>query len=392
MHRFSGSLFVLGLCIALAGCLPGPSDDTSSSGLSTVTSAPAAPAPKGDWPLFRGDAQATGVAPSPLPDKPELLWTYEVPKGAFEGTPAIVDGVVYLGDLDGRLLALDLNTGDVKWEKKFEMGFNASPSVRHGRIYLGDLEGMFRCFDCKDGAELWKHETMAEINSSANFYKEFVLVGSQDATLYCLDAKSGEQKWKFGIADQIRCSPTVVENRCFLAGCDGKLHIVDLDKGEAVADVPIDSPTGSTPAARGDMVYFGNEGGVFFGINWKEAKTIWTWQDEKRSQAFRSSAAVTDDAVIIGGRDKTVRAFEPQSNTIKWEFTTRQRIDASPVVVGERVFIAAADGRIYALNLADGTEQWQYEAGGGFAGSPAIADGRLVIASDKGTIFCFGAK
>jgi outer membrane protein assembly factor BamB len=354
-----------------------------------LTSALAAPS---DWPLFRGDASATGVAGGKLPEKPELLWKYEVPKGAFEGTPAIVDGVVYLGDLDGRLLAIDLKTGDKKWEKQLETGFNASPAVKDGLIYLGDLDGKFHCFDTKDGSEKWSHETQAEINSSANFYKEFVLVGSQDATLYCLDAKSGKEKWKFQIADQIRCSPTVVENRCFLAGCDGKLHIVDLDKGEAVADVPIDSPTGSTPAARGDMVYFGNEGGVFFGVNWKEAKTIWTFQDDKRSQAFRGSAAVTSDAVIIGGRDKMVRAFEPMSDKVKWSFQTRARVDASPVVVGDRVFIAVADGRIYALGLTDGKEQWKYEGGGGFAGSPAVADGKLVIANDEGVVFCFGAK
>lgn len=359
---------------------------------SWLITSPVLAAESSNWPLFRGDAQATGVATSDLPAKLELLWKYEIPKGAFEGTPAIVDGVVYLGDLDGRLVAIDLKTGAKKWEQKLETGFNTSPATRDGLLYLGDLDGKFHCFDAKDGSEKWSHETMAEINSSANFYKDQVLVGSQDATLYSLDAKSGKLTWKYTIADQIRCSPTVVENRCFLAGCDGKLHIVDLDKGTAVADVPIDSPTGSTPAARGEMVYFGTEGGTFLGINWKEAKTVWTWQDEKRSQAFRSSAAVNKDAVIVGGRDKVVRAFEPMSDKEKWRFTARQRIDASPVVVGERVFVAVADGRLYALNVADGKEVWKFEGGGGFAGSPAIADGKLVIANDEGTIFCFGAK
>jgi outer membrane protein assembly factor BamB len=131
---------------------------------------------------------------------------------------------------------------------------------------------------------------------------------------------------------------------------------------------------------------------VFFGIDWKEAKTIWTWQDDRRSQAFRSSPAVTSEAVIVGGRDKTVRAFEPQTGKEKWTYTTRARVDSCPVVVDNRVFVGAADGRLYALDLASGKEVWQYEAGGGFAGSAAIADSRLVIANDEGTVFCFGAK
>ena len=57
-----------------------------------------------DWPLFRGDPRSTGVAQTTLPDQPSLLWKYQVPKGSFEGTPAIVDGVVYIGDLDGSVL------------------------------------------------------------------------------------------------------------------------------------------------------------------------------------------------------------------------------------------------------------------------------------------------
>src|SRR5260221_11284813 len=36
-----------------------------------------------NWPLARGDALGTGVARSSLPDNPELLWKFEVPKGSF---------------------------------------------------------------------------------------------------------------------------------------------------------------------------------------------------------------------------------------------------------------------------------------------------------------------
>src|SRR5262245_23188894 len=55
--------------------------------------------PKDSWPLFRGNVLSTGVASSTLPDNPKLVWKYTVPKGAFEGTPVVVDGVVYIGDL-----------------------------------------------------------------------------------------------------------------------------------------------------------------------------------------------------------------------------------------------------------------------------------------------------
>ena len=99
------------------------------------------------WQLFRGDPAARGIAQTTLPAKPQLLWKHRVPKGAFEATAAIVDGVVYIGDLDGTLFAFKLRTGEVLWEKKIDTGYVAAPAVRDGMVYLGDIDGVFRCFD-----------------------------------------------------------------------------------------------------------------------------------------------------------------------------------------------------------------------------------------------------
>ena len=72
-----------------------------------------AASPATSWTLFRGDSQATGVASSKLPAQLDLIWEFQVDKGAFEGT-AINDGIVYLGDLDGVLYAINLANGKEK--------------------------------------------------------------------------------------------------------------------------------------------------------------------------------------------------------------------------------------------------------------------------------------
>lgn len=380
----------------LALCLTACAVSSHAPSLAAADKAPSAKSAtdpmRSTWPLFRGDSLASGVAHSTLSAKPALLWKFTVEKGAFEGTAAIVDGVVYIGDLDGKLFALDLATGDKKWEFKTEAGFNASPAVRDGLVYIGDIDGKFYCLTAKDGKPKWGYETGAEIDSSANFYKEYVLVGSQDATLYCLDGQSGKLAWKFQIQDQIRCSPTVVGDRAFVAGCDSKLHVIDLIKGEAVAGVPIEAPTGVTPAVLGDLAYFGTEAGTFFAVDWKAARVAWTFAPERGSQPFRSSPAVIESCVVFGGRNKIVQALNPKTGDELWSFAAKNRVDSSPVIVGDRAFIGSSDGRLYALDLKTGKEAWVYEAGGGFSGSPAVAQGRLVIASEKGVVYCFGEK
>ncbi|GAA4427019.1 PQQ-binding-like beta-propeller repeat protein [Bremerella cremea] len=348
-----------------------------------------------DWPLYRGDPLAQGVAKEALPDDLEVKWEFTVPDGAFEATPIVEGGIVYIGDLDGRVYALNLKDGSKVWTYEGNVdqlsGFMGSPAFRDGRIYVGDIDGVLHCLDAKTGEKLWEFAAGLEINGSVNFYKDKILIGSQDANLYCLNL-DGKLAWKVQIDDQIRCMPTVVENRGFVAGCDSKLHVIDLDKGEAIGSVPIDGPTGSAPAVRGEVAYFGTEAGSFFAIDWKELKVLWQYQDPRNRQQIRTSAAVLPDQVLFGSFSKNLVSLDLETGKEQWTFKARGKINSSPVVAGKRVYFGSADSRVRAVDLASGEEVWQYEAASGFPAGPAVSDGCLLIATERGVVYCFGKK
>jgi len=345
------------------------------------------------WPIFRGDERATGVAVSALPDDPQVLWKKSLGKDAvFESTAAIVDGVVYIGSLDGNFWALDLATGDEKWKFFSELGFHAPAAVRNGRVYVGDADGRFHCLDAATGKPLWAIATDAEINACANFYQDKILVGSQDGSLTCLVAADGKEVWKYQIDDMVQSSPTIVDHFVFLAGCDSLLHVIDINTGKAVNKLDIGGPTGNAAAVSGDYLYFGSQSNFVLGINWKTPEIVWEFKSEGRKSPYQSSAAVAEGLVILGGRDRVVHCLDAASGQEKWNFPTRGQVDGSPVVVGKRVYVGSADGRLYGLDLQTGEKVWEYESGSAFVSSPAIAAGRMVIGNDDGELFCFGAK
>lgn len=349
------------------------------------------------WRVFRGDSGSTGVAKSSLPNDLEVLWQYKVPNGAFDGTAVIVkskmDGreTVYVGDMDGVLHALDLESGEKKWEKKTTIGFSSSAAYRDGLIYIGDLDGYLYCID-EAGNEKWKFETLGEINSSANFYNGHVLIGSQDSNIYLVDAQSGKEIWKYQTPDQVQCSLTLAGDLAFVAGCDGLLHVLNLKKGQEVGNVDIHSPTQSTPAVLGDKVFFGTEQAEFLAVNWKNIKGEWAFSDARGPAAVRGCAAVTEGHVIFGARNRQVYSLNPDTGKINWNRTLKARIDSSPVIVGDRVYVGSTDGRLYGLSLKDGETVWEKQFKGGFLSSPAVAFGRLVIATDRGVVYCLGKK
>ena len=401
--RIACTGFALALLLAAGGCnvsqgtaANGTAKAASTADGSTINAATADVSTEtlnhSNWPLFRGDPLSSGVASTVLPDELSLVWSYSVEDGAFESTAAIVDGVVYIGDLDGKIYALELASGNKVWEYATDdpLGFEASPAVRDDRVYLGDIDGRFYSLDATTSHLNWTYTIDGVISSSANFFQDRVLVGSQDATLYCLDAGTSALVWKYSTENMILCSTSVVENRAFLVGCDAKLHIVDLDNGRAIHKVELDGPSGTTPAVHGDFAYFGTHVGTIYCVNWRTGEKQWTYQVPEKAEFVRSSAAVNEKIVVIGSRSKRVYALDPQSGTPRWNFATRRDVESSPVIVGDRVFVGSKDGRLYALSVNNGNKIWEYEAGGSITASPAVADGRLVIANDAGTVFCFG--
>jgi len=346
-----------------------------------------------DWPSFRGDAQLTGVAITTLPERLTVRWKYEAAE-AVTSTAAIARGVVYVGCHDGRLYALDLTTGTLKWKYAAKGPIESSPTVVAQTVFFGDQEGVLHAVDTQTGQARWTFAT-----SSPNHQAGRLVFGSYDNVVYCLAARDGKLLWKHETQDMVHGTPAIVRERVVFAGCDGRLHVIRLADGQEVAAVKLGSPCGASAACQGKHAFVGTVGGQVLAIDWSAARTLWTYEDPERQLPIVSSAAVTPDSVVVGGRDKRLIALDPHTGRPQWTFVTKGKIESSPVVVRsangdtskDRVFVGSADGNLYAVNLATGRETWRFETGSSISASPAVAADCLVIATEDGVIYCFGS-
>jgi len=369
MLQVAGLVAALGLCAAVAA------DGQSAK----------------DWPTFRGNPAQTGVAGSSLPRQLDLLWTYEA-GSAVGSTAAIVKGTVYVGNDDGKLLALDLDKGTLKWSYGAEGAITAAPAVRGGRVFVGDGEGVFHAVATATGSRLWTFTTEAEIISSANFHGEHVLVGSYDSHLYCFEAKTGRLLWKFETEAQVHCSPCIAGDQAIIAGCDGQLRMISLADGRQVGSVNIEANVAASPAFAGGLLYFATFRGRMLSVDPVLKRVLWSVEDPQGGDPFYASSAVSGERVIFAGRDRLVRCLGVKDGKEVWRFAARGDVDSSPVIVGSRVFFGSDDGTLYAVGLSDGRRLWSFDAGGPITASPAVAEGRLVIGTQDGAIYCFGEK
>ena len=365
-----------------------------------------------DWPSFRGNAEQTGVSDEPLPDVLELLWSVDAPDGV-PGAAAIVGGRVYIATLGGRVLCLELSDGSEVWrfetpeETNFRPGFNAPTTVFEETVFAGDEDGTFYAINRADGSLRWMKSTGDQIAGGATAVDTAegprVLFGSHDGTLYCRSVESGEEVWSGRTDGPVNCSVAIADSpegrRTFVTGCDELFRVLDVETGREVGQTPTGSPLIASPAVRDGVVYFGSHAGDVRGLRLEGLTPAWVREPGRRGEPVHSSAAVTDRAVIVGGRDRTLHAYERSTGEPLWEVKTRSRIDSSPVVApteggSPRVYVGTNDKRVLGVDVASGEIAWEYRTDRPVNGSPAVAAGRLVIGTDGpgGRILCFGKR
>lgn len=345
--------------------------------------------PADNWSQFRGNHHLTGVSLSSVPRSLRVLWTYEA-GDSIESSAAIVGGTVFVGSQKGDLVALNLDNGAVYW--KFSTGApigESSPAYSNGVVYIGDSNGWLNALNASDGRKLWAYKTGGEIKSSPVVVGDRVLIGSYDQQLHCISTRNGSVLWKVRTDGPVHATPAVSDGLAFIAGCDELFRAIRISDGREVFTVSSGAYTGASPALSGDAAYYGTFDNEVLMVNLKERSVGWRYEHPVRKFPFYSSAAVFQDRVVLGGRDKMVHSLNMAGKSV-WTFTTRARVESSPAIADGRVFVGSNDGRFYVLDVGTGNKLWEFNAGGPLSASPAIGRGRIVIGSQDGRLYCFG--
>jgi len=111
---------------------------------------------------------------------------------AITSSPAVANGVVYVGSEDFNLYAFNATSGNSLpgWPVSTGGFINSSPAVANGVVYIGSGDSNLYAFDAITGAFLWAATTGLFIESPPAVADGTVYVGSDDGNLYAynLDA------------------------------------------------------------------------------------------------------------------------------------------------------------------------------------------------------------
>ncbi|MEE9285761.1 MAG: PQQ-binding-like beta-propeller repeat protein, partial [Dehalococcoidia bacterium] len=164
-------------------------------------------------------------------------WKVELSDKRFWSSPTVVDGVVYIGGMDKRLYALDIETGAIVWVFKAGGAIASTPLVVGDLVYVGAFDRKFYAIDRATGEERGVFKVDHWVWNDAIHHNGVIYVGSLGGTFYALEVETLMEVWRFppkGSPEPkkaIRSAAVIVDDRIFIATRSGNVQSLRLDTG-----------------------------------------------------------------------------------------------------------------------------------------------------------------
>jgi PQQ-dependent dehydrogenase (methanol/ethanol family) len=180
-----------------------------------------------DWLTYHGSYKSWHYSPLDQINagnvaKLQVAWTHFPGRSTrgLESFPLVVDGTLYYSGSYSRLFALNGATGEVIWSYFPELNedliaaqthspFNRGIALGHGHVYVGTMDGRLIAVDMKTGAPVWDTKLLDSEKLTVGFsgaplvVKDKVIIGAQGGEwpyrgpIFGVDGKTGKKAWEF---------------------------------------------------------------------------------------------------------------------------------------------------------------------------------------------------
>ncbi|MGL6030044.1 MAG: outer membrane protein assembly factor BamB [Legionella sp.] len=187
-------------------------------------------------------------------------------------SPIIVGDLVLIGFSDGKLDALELQTGRVVWQRSIAYGTGASdverlvdidadPIVKDNVAYLASYQGYIGALSLADGQFIWR--------KSGSVYKNMVLKSNtlyltdSNDVVWSINSRTGQVNWKqTALKARGLTEPVLVGEDIVVGDKTGYLHFMGAQTGELLARSQLSGAVSISPNVSGRNLYVLTDNGM----------------------------------------------------------------------------------------------------------------------------------
>lgn len=297
------------------------------------------------------------------PDTGDSIWRVETDTTLSAG-PGVGDGLVLVAGYDGDLIALRAEDGSQAWRTDISGESLARPIVEEGAVIVYTIDGRLRVYSTFDGSERWVLEqTVPALTQRGSatpiVVGNSVISGFDNGRLAAIDLVDGTQEWEAimtppsGRSDLERLadvdgSLASVGQDVYAAGYNGRIASVAAESGQVLWAREISSPAGV--AADWNNVYtVGNEGEIIALLR-RNGDDVWRQESLLRREP--TTPVPFSTAVVVGDFEGYVHFFSNfDGRPVARERVGKGMISGVPVVMGDKLFVQSETGVLAAFTV-----------------------------------------
>jgi outer membrane protein assembly factor BamB len=313
----------------------------------------------------------------------------------------IAGDTLYVNTMDGRVLALNPDSGSRKWDyqptgqsgtaSSFTCAssslvgglFYGAPAVANGMVYVAFHTGKVYAINAESGAQVWDYDLRSTVSGGVAVGNDTIFVGAANGKLTALDASNGSFKWEFTTKDEVWATPAVVDGVVYFGSLDHNLYALNAADGSKKWAFPTGGEIASTPLVIQGVIYIGSFDNRFYAVDANTGTQKWVF--EGAGNWFWSQAAYGNGTIYTGSLDHNVYALDAGTGTMVWPkpFDAGSLVKASPAITGGVLVVVSEVGKVYGLDSKTGEKKWEFDNIKAKVLSPLDAAGGVVYINSQ---------
>ena len=366
---------------------------------------PAAAACAGDWPAFRGNERRTGHIREQAAPPLTGAWEFQI-QGDVVSSPAVYDGIVYVGARSGSLYALDVKTGELLWDYSTDGWIDSSPAVSSGTVYAAGRDGNLYALNRLNGGLLWQAALGAPSISSPLVFggKVYAGTGAPDDRLKVFDSATGKFLWEYKAGQPVESSPATDGRGVFFGSNDGKIYALDMgtyagkwgSMGQTYGTFGV--MTAAVSSAAVYAVPSGNTGEIYK-LDPSNGNELARYEPYTAGSGLMETASpvLTENRIYYSAGNSPHTLYCLDSADLSFVSsapvlgnTSVFGMPSSPAMAGSVVYAGTADGRLVAISSSGAVLQ-EIMLPSSSHSSPAVSNGYVFIGTMGGKLWAYKA-
>lgn len=345
-----------------------------------------------DWTMYGGSPARTNNAHAIVEPPLSVAWEYDASSGFSPYAAASSDSVLFVGNLQGEVHAINIRTGRGFGSHDFGSAIVGTPLIDNEILYVAlahDDESIV-AYNLVYGSTPWRAH-LGDIESSPLLLANRIYVTTLSGKLVCLDKKTGDALWTYELPQHLRTrmirSSPASDGSIVVFGTDnGQVRGVSINEGKLLWTAQTRGSVPASPSMSGGRVFVGSLDSSMYAFDAQSGKLLWM---QPMGARIVSSQAVDELSVYVGTVGRALYCLDAKSGTILWKAATSGAITSAPLISGETIYVGCIDRMLYALDARTGKLLWQYKTDGRIKTMPVISDGMLFVLSEDRTVLAF---